>query len=434
MTFLVSFVFVLISIFVPIKSFAQQKNLWIEIDAATSEDRTRLGTLGFEASEILSDRVFLPGSQKDLKMIEAAGFRVKGHTLKQEWLKPFGAGTAEKYLNYTETTARLKALSDKYPSVATLTSLGKSLEGRDVPLIRISAKTPVEAEVSKLPSVVFFGCHHAREYLSVAVPMRFAEYLVTEYATNPVVQKYLDAREIFIAPIVNPDGYVFDFGNAGDKKMWRKNRRANLDGTKGVDLNRNYSWGWGGPGASDRPSSETYRGTAAFSEPETRNVRDFLRSNPRTRALISFHSFSELVLYPWGHTNDPIGVQEGNPNDLPVFKKMAQDMAAWNSYTPQQSSDLYVASGDTVDWAYGELGIFGFTFELSPRNFFDGGFYPDPSMIPVSFEDNLKPMLYMLEYADDPYRVLKEKTKSFARTPTDFGIAIASPQDLNFNN
>src|SRR5690606_22938509 len=128
-------------------------------------------------------------------------------------------------------------------------------------------------------------------------------------------------------------------------------------------------------GSSDRGSSEVYMGPAPFSEPETRNIRDFVKSQPRMTTLLSVHTFSELILYPWGHTYDPVGKEKGNAQDRLIFEKMAQDMAKWNHYTPQQSSDLYIASGDTTDWAYGELGIYAFTFELTPKSMWDGGFY-----------------------------------------------------------
>jgi carboxypeptidase T len=90
--------------------------------------------------------------------------------------------------------------------------------------------------------------------------------------------------------------------------------------------------------------------------------------------------------------------------DRQVFENMARTMAKWNNYKPQQSSELYIASGDTTDWAYGTLGIFAFTFELSPRSMWRGGFYPGEGVLDKVFEDNLKPSLYLIEMADDPYR------------------------------
>ena len=86
---------------------------------------------------------------------------------------------------------------------------------------------------------------------------------------------------------------------------------------------------------------------------------------------------------------------------------MAETMAKWNGYVPQQSSDLYIASGDTTDWSYGELGIISFTFELDPKSMWKGGFYPGQSKIPVVFKKNIKPAMYLIDHADNPYRVIQ---------------------------
>lgn len=419
-------------------------NLWIEVSTATVEGRTRLVELGYEPAEILSDKVFFAGTPADVEKLMESGFQTRSFELKPEWLNPNlkpqskvkgqdeGAQRADKprFHSYAETVERLRVLAKKNPKIAELTSLGKSLEGRNLPLLRISGKTLVDAEVEKIPSVLFFGCHHAREHLSVEVPTLWAEYLVNNYGTDPVITRLVDTREIYIAPIVNPDGHVYDFKPEGGGKMWRKNRAQNSDGSIGVDLNRNYGYQWGGRGASTNPSAETYRGPSAFSEPESILVRDFVRAQTRAKVLLSVHTFSELVLYPWGYTNDPVGAKDGRASDLPVFEKMATDMAAFNNYTPQQSSDLYIASGDTTDWAYGELGLFAFTFELSPKSMWTGGFYPDPSLIPVTFDKNIKAFLYLTEYADDPTRVTRENTVTFEKTPVSMGLPLASFKDL----
>ena len=107
----------------------------------------------------------------------------------------------------------------------------------------------------------------------------------------------------------------------------------------GVDLNRNYSQGWGGPGSSDRAASDIYRGAKPFSEPETQAIKSFIESNANITMLLSFHSFSELILYPWGNTTEPIP----NERAKEAYIKMADDMAKWNGYLPMQASELYVA-------------------------------------------------------------------------------------------
>jgi carboxypeptidase T len=262
----------------------------------------------------------------------------------------------------------------------------------------------------------------------------FAEYLINNYATNPQIKALMDKREIFIAPVVNVDGHIYDYKDGVSGRMWRKNRRLNNNGTYGVDLNRNYGFGWGTGGSSTDPRSDVYMGPSAFSEPESQAVKNFVSSQKRMTTLLSLHTFSELVLYPWGHSDDPIGARQGNAADLPVFKKMATDMASWNHYTPMQSSELYIASGDTTDWAYGELGLFAFTFELSPKSMWDGGFYPNPATsIDPTFAANLKPFLYLLEYTDNPRRVMGQKNlPNFDLTPAKAGLGVASYKDLNF--
>lgn len=193
--------------------------------------------------------------------------------------------------------------------------------------------------------------------------------------------------------------------------MWRKNRRNN-GSTYGVDLNRNYGFGWGGGGASESPAHETYRGTSAFSEPESQAVKQFMESHENINVALSFHTFSQLILYPWGHKYESIE----NQKDFLVHKTMAETMARWNGYTPQQSSDLYIASGDTTDWAYGQLGVISFTFELDPKNSgFDAGkgFYPGQSFIEPVFRKNVEPALYLLEYSDNPYRVIEGKFEKY---------------------
>jgi carboxypeptidase T len=177
----------------------------------------------------------------------------------------------------------------------------------------------------------------------------------------------------------------------------------NGDGTYGVDLNRNYGYKWGTGGSSSNTGSETFKGPAPFSEPETRSVRDYVTAHSNISTLLSFHTYSQLILYPWGHSYASIG----NARDKEVHEKMANQMAKWNGYTPQQSSELYIASGDTTDWSYGELKIISFTFELDPSRWGGGGFYPGAGHIEPTVAKNTEPVLYLLEYADNPYRAIE---------------------------
>jgi hypothetical protein len=215
--------------------------------------------------------------------------------------------------------------------------------------------------------------------------------LLNQYGADTLTTRLVNQSEIWIVPMVNPDGHQY---SVTSQRLWRKNRRNNGDGTFGVDLNRNYSYQWGGPGSSGDTFSDIYRGTGPFSEPETQAVRDFLQQH-RPSGLISYHSFSQLILYPWGYTNNPAP-------DKTLLNNFAIAMAdrirvVHNvSYTPEQSSDLYLASGDTTDWLYGVFGVPCFTIELRPRSTFPGFELPETEIAPT-FEENLPAALYLID-------------------------------------
>jgi hypothetical protein len=241
--------------------------------------------------------------------------------------------------------------------------------------------------------VVLLGGHHAREWISVDVPFLIAKHLLENYATDTLVARLVNHAEIWVVPLVNPDGHQYSITN---QRLWRKNRRNNGDGSYGVDLNRNYGYQWGGPGSSGDTFSDTYRGAAAFSEPETQAVRDFLQSRP-PKALISYHNFSQLVLYPWGYTNAP-APGEALLNQLAVAIADKIRTVHNVSYTPEQSSDLYLASGDTTDWLYGMFSVPAFTIELRPRSSVPGFELPE-SQIQPTFQENLPAALFLMDWA-----------------------------------
>lgn len=374
---------------------------WMKIRAENNMDRSAVANTGVSIDAVSDGFVYATGTLEEKRAVEKSGrlevsFPLVGKLLQKTMDFPDQDRT---YHNYTEMKAVLQDLATKYPDLTQLFTIGKSLEGRDIVGIRITGQ---KDQASKLPGIFFMGGHHAREHLSVEMPLRLAAYLLEEYTNgNPQVFKLVNSRDIQIVPAVNPDGLEYDI-STGQYKYWRKNRRANADGTYGVDLNRNYGFQWGTGGSSKSPNSDTYMGPTPFSEPETKAVKSWIESNTNGTILLTFHTFSQLILYPWGHKNDPIAVAK----DRAVFEKMGREMAQWNHYTAESASSLYIASGDTVDWAYGTHKIFGFTFELDPSNSGGaGGFYPG-DIIDEVVKKNIMPCLYLIEFADNPYRVL----------------------------
>jgi hypothetical protein len=212
------------------------------------------------------------------------------------------------------------------------------------------------------PAVLLNSLQHAREWPTVMANMYAADRLIGEYDLNPTVKDLVDEVEFFVIPIVNPDGYAYTWG---PDRWWRKNRRDNGDGTWGVDLNRNwdYQWGYDNNGSDPFPGGETYRGTAAFSEPETQAMRDFYQAHPQIVANIDFHTQGNLILYPWGY--DYVSAPDADLlHDLGATMAASIFAVHGEVYTNQQGVILYPANGISIDWTYGDQGVFSYTFEL----------------------------------------------------------------------
>ncbi len=375
--------------------FAARDLKLVTSPARTKQERNLITSTGVALDEVRSNSVRFLASPDELRRLKELGVPITVSSLPQP-SRNFPIEDAA-FHDYEEVHAELEQLAKENPEVAQVITIGKSLEGRELWGIRISSSKQKDS----LPTAIFMGCHHAREHLSVEIPLKLASHLVTHSRSDARIQELLANSEVWIVPMVNPDGAEFDIASK-DYQWWRKNRAKNDGESRGVDLNRNYGGkGWGGPGSSGVASSDIYHGPSAFSEPETLAVRDFVRARKRATVLLTFHTFSELVLWPWGHTDDEIE----NVEDRRVFETMGKKMATWNHYTPEKSSDLYLASGDTTDWAYDELKIFAFTFELSPNSLFAGGFYPGAKAIEPTFQANLEPTLYLIEHAPNPYAV-----------------------------
>jgi len=296
------------------------------------------------------------------------------------------------YHSYLELEADLQALERAYPQLARLFTIGVTLENRRIYALKISDNVALDEEEAE---VLFLGCHHAREWISVEVPLLLAKYLLENYASDAGVRRAVDESEVWIAPLVNPDGLEYSIRFF---RYWRKNRRLNADGSYGVDLNRNYGYGWAydNEGSSPVPASEVYRGSAAFSEPETRAVRD-LFGQREFQALVTYHSFSQIILYPWGYTTTPTD-KDGLHRSLAAA--MSTLMAAVNGRVYSfgaSAASLYLTNGDTTDWAFGVSGIPAYTIELPPVDQLGGGFFNAERDIDPIFKENLPAALYLID-------------------------------------
>ena len=339
------------------------------------------------------------------------------------------------YHTYVETQNMLTALVSAHPAIAQRTNLGTSLQGRQITVIKISDNVTVDENE---PEVFYMGNHHARELMSVEIPLLFAEYLLNNYGTNATVTNFINNREIFIVPMVNPDGHVYvQMNHAGaPSSWWRKNRRDNLDGTFGVDLNRNYGYEWGfdDVGSSPFTGSDIYRGSGPFSEPETQVIRNFVNSRDFV-TWFSYHSYGELLLYAWGYI-------PANTPDHDVMSALADTLVIENGYLAGNpaSGAIYLTNGGSDDWGYGEQvtksKIFAYTPEVNSGA--QGGFGPAESLIIPTFNLLLPMNMKLLRFADNPYRVVGPYPPVQDPTSAPYGNAITrvswqppDPEDPN---
>ncbi len=337
------------------------------------------------------------------------------YAARNEYRDNFGA-----YHTFSEAVAWMDNLAAEYPEIVSAKwSLGLSHEGNDIWCLRVSDNPAVdEAGESE---ILFDALHHAREVMSSEMVLMLTEYLAAQYrAGDPEIVQLLDENEVYMVPMVNPDGFLYnELNNPGGGGMWRKNRRFNGDGTYGVDCNRNYPYEWGCDwGSSGIPGDDTYRGPLPGSEPEVQAIMQLVNDHDFV-VRQSFHTYSELTLYPWGYTT-------ADTPDHAIFVELAATMVQYNGYTPGQPGEvLYEVCGGNIDWDYGQQDahnkIFGFSNEIGDS--FDGFWPPDSRRQPL-FEDNLWPSLYLIAVANDL------RGPQFTHVPVPFQAPPAGPQPV----
>ena len=375
----------------------------------TREDRTAIAQTGASIDEIGKNYVIVTATPDEANTIAALGYPI------QPVLNPLDFPAADgAYHNYAEMTADIQAVAAAHSDIVSTFSIGTSYEGRDMGAVKISDNVAADEDE---PEVLFIGQHHAREHITVEMTLYVLHLLADNYGADQQITDLVNSREVYIIFTTNPDGSEYDIAT-GSYRSWRKNRQPNSGSLYvGTDLNRNYGYKWGCCGGSSGfPSSETYRGASAFSAPETQRIRDFINSRvvggeQQIKTSITFHSYAQLVLWPYGYTYTDIPA-DMTQDDHNVFVAMGQAMAATNGYTPQQASDLYITDGTTDDWAYGVHKIFMYTFEMGSNTF-----YPPGSEIPALTSVNDAAVRYIMQQADCPYKVIGKEAQYCSTVP-----------------
>ncbi|MES2702651.1 MAG: M14 family zinc carboxypeptidase [Bacteroidota bacterium] len=303
----------------------------------------------------------------------------------------FHLGSYAGFFTYAEMVQIVDSMRLLYPGlISAKQPIGTylTIEGRPIYWIRIS-NNPTVDQPGK-PQALFTAVHHAREPGSMAAVIYTLWYMLEHYATDARIKTIIDNTELYFVPCLNPDGYLYnEFSDPGGGGLWRKNRRNNGGGEYGVDLNRNYGhmWAYDDVGSSPAPFSETYRGTAAFSEPETQAIKWFTE-NHNFKFTMNYHSYHNDILYPWSY------IPSFQTVDSNVFFNYGEFLTEYNDYRFGTCDQVlgYITNGDSNDWMYGETTahskIFAFTPEVGSS---DNGFWPPVSQIIPDCQNSLIP-------------------------------------------
>ncbi|TMQ72742.1 MAG: zinc carboxypeptidase [Candidatus Eisenbacteria bacterium] len=344
------------------------------------------------------------------KIIQSAA-RPDGIT-RVETLPPFGSGSLAGYWTLEEVKMKLDDLvaSDTHDVVADkIDTLGYSVQGRPIWGLRIARSMPAP---DSRPTVYYGALTHAREPGGMQALLYFVDDILSKYGTDPTATYLLDHRILYIVPVVNPDGYKINedyyFSTGGVAFGYhRKNARDTngngmVDiGSDGIDINRNYGFQWGlnDVGSSPNPADETYRGPAPFSEPETQVQRDVVAAL-RPTCGISFHTYGDLMIHPWGYT------PQATPDSL-RFYEWDDEITLGNGYHSGQGVRvLYEVNGEFTDWCYGEATLkprmFAWTPELGGPS---DGFWAFASRIQPIAAENLRACYWVASLAGPVVRV-----------------------------
>ncbi|XP_065794564.1 carboxypeptidase A4-like [Muntiacus reevesi] len=265
-----------------------------------------------------------------------------------------------------------------YPRLASTVTIGHSFENRSMYVLKFST-----GKGRWRPAIWLNAGIHAREWISPATAIWTARKIACDYGKDSVITSILKKMDIFVLPVANPDGYVYTHTH---NRLWRKTRSVNPGSTCiGTDPNRNWNSSFGGVGSVADPCSEVYHGPHPHSEVEVKSVADFIKKHGNFKCFIDLHSYSQMVLYPYGYT--ATRAQDADELDM-VAKNTAKALATLSGTQYRVGSIfsvIYASSGSTIDWAYDNGIKYAFSFEL--RDTGDYGFaLPASQIIPTAQE------------------------------------------------
>jgi carboxypeptidase T len=423
--------------------------LVFELDA---DDMTKLRQFGFRferANEFIQRRNQVLTQLQSLAASRAASTGATTLAVPDATIQSIPSYACYETVEETFTTAQ--GFVSSKPELASWIDVGDSwlktqgAGGYDIRVLKLTNS----AVTGTKPKLFINSAIHAREYTTAPLVLEFARWLVNGYGTNADATWILDHHEVHLMLHANPDGRK----RAESGLSWRKNVNNNFcanTNTRGVDLNRNFSFGWnstGGQGSSGDQCNLTYRGPSAGSEPEIQALEGYVRSlwpdrrgpgvndaapSDTSGIHLDIHSYSQLVLWPWGTTSTPA------PNGT-ALQTLGRKFAFFNGYTPQQSIGLYPTDGTSDGVSYGELGVAAYTFELGTAFFQDCATYTNTIR-----PNNLNALIYAAKVVRTPYVTpagpdvstlsLGGSASGAGVTPGTAVAISASATDTRFNN
>jgi len=345
---------------------------------------------------------------------------------------------------------QMEDLAKQYPKITKLVTIGRSVRGLPIYAMKVTDNAKSTKDGTR-PAVLYSAVQHAREWLAGETQRRTLRLFLDNYGKTgtavgtdgqPVegvsaseLTSLVNTRELWFILIANPDGYDFTFDP--ENRLWRKNLRDNngdgqITGIDGVDPNRNFPtrWNYDDEGSNSDTGSETYRGTSAASEPET---KAFLSLMDRVTFTYNKndHTAAQLLLWPFGWQVDTHAADE------PLMTALAGDDAKPGipTFDPDVGADLYTTNGDTNDHMYKSAKTISYTPEGTPATDANQFVFQDnEGDVQAEFERHVQFALDLARSAPDPTNPVSHLGNIPANLiPDKFSVSYGDPQTVQVN-
>ncbi len=406
------------------------------VTVRSEAEMKRLVTLGLDLLEMREgDDLFVMTTPEEFDRLQRAGWQIKTdeaqtRQLREQSVDSFMGG----YRTVPEMRSFVDGMAARYPNLTEVVTYGSSWQkiqsggtaGHDLFAVKLTNRQITGPK----PTILINASIHPRELVTSELALRLIEYLLNNYGVDGDATWLLDEHLIVIIPVSNPDGRRLAEQGLYQRKNLNNTYGGNCSNPPtesnqyGVDLNRNFNFKWGTVNMPSEPKcGQTYPGPTAASEPETAAIQTLeatlfadqrgpLDTDPAppttTGVFIDLHANAGLVMWPWGHTATVA------PNGAEL-QLIGRKLASYNGLDPVQAIELYPTSGGSRDYAYGELGIASFTFEVGVASGICGGFFPafgclDGGTGGGFWPQNLPAFLYASKLARTPYQTVQGPT------------------------